>query len=482
MKLKIIIGLTVTALVFLFAGLYILFIIDSTTAKLDNLIMLHQVEILREHYLIQIRRVQTDLTVGETKFARDFDTVISHVSSMERVVNTCFDCHHVPAVEERLRDLRDHTRRYESGLSRVLTYRASNERVAAEREAAFQVGESLIEKVSDMITMTGAKLENSTQKALEQIRKTKQILFVLLAAGPISSVALGFLLIKGLSQPLESLLAATRRIKAGDLDHRVTGLKEEFAELGAAFNEMSASIKEHMTTRERAERMAMLGQVSAGLAHEIKNPLAGIKAAMDVLTMEPSVAEEDKEVLRKVRQEVGRVEALMKTFLNFARPPKPQPANVDINALLSSCVGLYGRGPARAKSDAVDVVTDLNPLPVVLTDPMQLEQVVINLLLNAFDAMPAGGTLTVRSEHDVPAHMVHIRVGDTGRGIIPDNLEKIFEPFFTTKPRGTGLGLAISRQLIEQQGGSLSVHSSPGNGTTFTISLRVAAERVEAAE
>ncbi len=480
MKQKVILALSIYAILFFVGGVYIVRTIDTTTDKLDNLIMLHQVEILREHYLIQIRKVQSDLTLRGTKYAPDFDTTITNVTRMRRVVDTCFDCHHVPPVEARLDDLRENTDRYQDALSRVITIRGGDPaRTGAERDVAFQTGEELIQKVSDMIAMTGARLERSTQRALSEISNTKQLLLLLLAAGPVISVGLGFLLVRGLSKPLETLLTATRRLKSGDLDHRVTGLTAEFAELGSAFNDMSAALKEHITTRQRAERMAMLGQLSAGLAHEIKNPLAGIKAAMEVLSMEGGLSPEDADIVLKVRKEIGRVEALMKSFLNFARPPKPQPANVDINALVSSSLTLYARDPRGSGGAGIAVVSDLGPLPVITTDPMQLEQVLINLVLNAFDAMPGGGTLTVRTRLDQEAGTAEIAVGDTGKGIGPDNLGKIFEPFFTTKPRGTGLGLAISRQLIEQQGGTLTVRSKVGVGTEFSIRLPAVAAPAE---
>ena len=476
MKRKIVIGLAVSALAFLLGGLYILLIIDRTTDELDRLILLHQVEILREHYLIQIRRVQSDLAVGGTRFARDFETIASHVSSMERVVGTCLGCHHAPAVEARIADLEERTRSYEDALSRVLTLRAGRARTLGERDQAFQLGEDLIERVSDMIAMTGARLESSTRHSLARIDATKNALMALLAAGPLISIALGFLLVRGLSRPLALLLTATRRLKVGDLDHRVPPLTDEFAVLGSAFNEMFASLKEQIAANARAERMAMLGQVSAGLAHEIKNPLAGIKAAMDVLVTESGMPEEDREVLRKVRKEADRVEALMRSFLNFARPPKPQPAEVDVNALVASSLGLYARGARReaAAASEVRVATDLVPVPVITTDPTHLEQVLINLVLNAFDSMPKGGDLTVRTRHDAGAGVVSVEVADTGAGIAPEHVSRLFEPFFTTKSKGTGLGLAISRQLVEQQGGTLTVASVPGRGSTFTIRLPAA--------
>jgi len=476
MKTKIIAGLAIYAVIFFGGGLYVLHLIGSTTSRLDNLIMLHQVEILREHYLIQIRRVQTDLAVRDTRFQRGFDAMVSHVLAMERFIETCFDCHHTPQVETRLTALQDHTRTYEEAISRVMTVRANESRLAFEKDSAFQIGERLTDEVSEMIALTGARLEASTQKALATIRTTTLVLLVLLALGPVVSIALGFILVRGITRPLGVLLESTRRVTAGDLEHRVRGLTYEFGELGDAFNAMARSIKEQMTERQRAEQMAMLGRLSAGLAHEIKNPLAGIKLAMEVMAGEESLSEENREIAHKVRAEVGRVEVLMKSFLTFARPPRPQPAEVDVRAMIDSCLSLYSRSPRLAPDapNGIRLVRDLWDVPTVTADPAQLEQVLVNLILNAFEAMPAGGTLTVRASSAGGGSAVTIEVRDTGKGIAPENLGKIFEPFFTTKPKGTGLGLAISKQLIDQQGGDLTAESEAGDGTVFRISLPAA--------
>jgi signal transduction histidine kinase len=482
MKTKIIVGLTIYAILFLGGGLYVLHLIGSTTNRLDNLIMLHQVEILREHYLIQIRRVQTDLALRETRFARDTDTVVSHVRSMGRVVRTCSDCHHDEATTARLGDLEHRTMEYQEAISRVMTVRAGEERLRAERDNAFQAGEDLIERVSDMIALTGVRLEASTQRALTSIRKTTYVLLILLAAGPLISIGLGFVFVRGITKPLGVLLETTRRLAAGDLDYRVPRLSDEFGQLGESFNAMASSLREHMTERQRAEQMAVLGRLSAGLAHEIKNPLAGIKVAMEILAGEESMTEENRDVARKVRQEVGRVETLMKSFLTFARPPRPQPAEVDVDALISSSLSLYGRDPRFSPDHPkpIRLVRGERSGAVAIADPAQLEQVIVNLLLNALEAMPDGGTLAVRTGAD-PDGMVRIEVADTGKGVVPENRERIFEPFFTTKGKGTGLGLAISRQLIEQQDGTLRVGESSGGGAVFTVRVPARTAGVESA-
>ena len=484
MKKKIIIGLAIYAILFLAGGLYVLHAIGSTTAKLDNLIMLHQVEILREHYLIQIRRVQTDLALRETSFAPDTDTMIAHVASMSRVVRTCFDCHHEPPVEDRLIGLAASTENYKEALSRVLTVRADAARLEREKEAAFRTGEALIEEVSNMIALTGARLEASTARALAGIRKTTQVLLILLAIAPLISIVLSIVLVRGLTRPLGALVDSTRRIAGGDLDHRVSGLTNEFGELGAALNNMASSLSEQIAARERSEQMARLGRLSAGLAHEVKNPLAGIKVAMEILASETTISDENREVAHKVREEVGRVETLMRSFLSFARPPKPTPAEIDVRLLLDSLLSLHGRDRRFAtapEQGGIRLVRDFQEVPLVVADPMQIEQVLLNLFLNAVESMPKGGELRV-STHGAPGgRSVRIEIADTGKGVAPENAERIFEPFFTTKPRGTGLGLAISRQLVTQNGGTLTVSPNPGGGALFALALPVAGAPAAAA-
>jgi signal transduction histidine kinase len=474
MKRKIVLGLTIYSVVFTLAGLYVIHTIRTATADLDRLITLHQVEILREHYLLQIKRVQSDLTLLETPRSREFDTVVRNVMNMGGIIDTCFDCHHTPRGMERLNNLKAQTERYKDALSRVLTIRANARRFEAEEDAAFRIGEELIGQVRDMIAITTSRLGESTQQAMDKIERTKYILFGVVVAGPLVSAVLGLLFITGLTRPLKVLLESTRKLKGGDLDHRVPALRDEFGEVGASFNEMSVSLKEQMHKMHRAEQMAVVGQLAAGLAHEVKNPMAGIKVAMSVLAGEQYIAAEDKTVLQKVIGEVTRLEGLMRDFLNFARPQKSRFEPVNLNHVLNTTLTFYLKAHSvGGRNETTRIERDFQETPKILADTGQLQQVFLNLFLNAVEAMPQGGTLSVRTRLEEEGDRVRIEVSDTGKGIREDLLGKVFEPFFTTKAKGTGLGLAISRQLIEQHGGTIGVESRAGEGTRFTIRLPV---------
>ncbi|HXX80980.1 MAG TPA: PAS domain S-box protein, partial [Thermodesulfovibrionales bacterium] len=254
MKKKIIIMFAITTLAFVASGSYIIRTIEKTTSGLDTLIKLHQVEILREDLLIRIKRVQSDLSLRNTRFARGVDVIVQDVAGMKQGMEVCFGCHHSPEVTGRLEDMRSHVERYKDALSRVLTLRANAKRFDAEEESAFRIGEELISKVDAMIALTSTKLTSRTKSALGEIAKTKLMLFVLIAIGPFLAVGLAVLIIRGVTRPVHALLDATRKIKGGDLDYRVGALKDEFAEVAASFNEMAGSLKEHLVKVEENEK------------------------------------------------------------------------------------------------------------------------------------------------------------------------------------------------------------------------------------
>jgi len=227
---------------------------------------------------------------------------------------------------------------------------------------------------------------------------------------------------------------------------------------------------------QRAQQLVITGEMAAGLAHEIKNPLAGIKVSIEVLSNELALAPEDKEVFLRIINEINRIETLLRNLLNYARPPRPQLAEIDINKSLE--VAVKNAQFALKKPDAefqrmkdIQIVKELSDqLPQVMADSSQLQQIFLNLLLNAIDAIPGKGTITARTAVNGEGKIV-IEIADTGKGLEGKDFEKIFQPFFTTKPKGTGLGLAISKRLIEQHGGTIDAANNPQSGLTFTIVL-----------
>jgi len=277
MKKKIVIGLSIFSLVFVLIGIYTIVVIEHATTELDKLIQLHQVEILREHLLIQVKRTQSDLYLKNTRHARSIDTIVSHVRTMGEVVNTCFDCHHNETVMKRLHGLKGQIEDYKSALSRVFTIRANVRRLQAEEDSAYKKGTELISELDTIITMTNKKLGEKTDAAFAKITHTKMILYILLATVPLAAIGLSAFFLRGLTRPVTELLIATRRLKGGDMGYRIEGLRDEFGEVAASFNEMSGSLRDQCQKMQWAEQLVVLGELAGGLAHEIKNPLTPIQ-------------------------------------------------------------------------------------------------------------------------------------------------------------------------------------------------------------
>jgi signal transduction histidine kinase len=235
--------------------------------------------------------------------------------------------------------------------------------------------------------------------------------------------------------------------------------------------------KLYQQMKER-DRLATLGEMSAGLAHEIRNPLAAIKGAIQYL--DPGkLPPDDREFLEIIVDEVDRLNTVVSQFLDYSRPLRPSMAPTDVNDVLTRTFKLL----QAERPETVALSLELADwVPRVQADAEQLRQVILNLALNAFQAMPKGGRLTVSTsasrdevafwrEGGRRGELVEIRFRDSGPGIPEDARESIFVPFYTTKEKGTGLGLAICQRIIKAHQGSIVVRSSPGEGAEFLISL-----------
>ncbi|MSP73493.1 MAG: GAF domain-containing protein [Myxococcales bacterium] len=229
---------------------------------------------------------------------------------------------------------------------------------------------------------------------------------------------------------------------------------------------------EHFDRIKERERLSVIGEMAAGLAHEIRNPLGAIKGAGQLLEPERMDADH-RELVEVILQEVDRLNVVVSQFLDYARPYRGTLSAVALGPIIDRMVTLL-RAEAHTAPLAIEVSVD-SGLPMVLADPSQLEQVLFNLTRNAIEAMPDGGTLTLRVQmlgRDSPYPRLQVEVSDTGTGIADEVLPHMFIPFFTTKGRGTGLGLAISQRIVQNHGGKIAVRSQLGVGTTVSLRLR----------
>jgi signal transduction histidine kinase len=281
-----------------------------------------------------------------------------------------------------------------------------------------------------------------------------------------------------------------RRVQAGDLSARTaTEGRDEVGELARGFNAMVASLdstqrelrESHEKQIQQADKLASIGELASGIAHEIRNPLAGIGAAVEVLAENHNGNGQYAEVAGEIHQQIGRLNRTLHDLLDFARPREPEIAPCDVQEIIKPMLALVR---PDAQKHRVQIVEEFAAdLPPISADAQQLQQAILNVLLNAVQAMPDGGTLTVSTEaveggrlkpvlqtvRSTSFSLIRIRIRDTGVGIAPEDLGRIFSPFYTTKHRGTGLGLSITRTIIEKHRGSIAVESEPGRGTTFTM-------------
>jgi PAS domain S-box-containing protein len=727
MKKKIFTALGLVCILFISGGVYIVRTIQDATSELGYLIKLHQVEILREHLLIQIKNVQSDLYLIGTRYDKNPDEILANVDNLKRVSVTCFDCHHRTQVVKRLEVLNSGVESFGGSIGRILSSKDNHARWMQEGDTAFQTSQQLVAQVNDMVHMASSRLGDKTEASLAEIGHSEHTVNTLVVITLLVAAGFCFFVIGEFTKPVKVLLKATRKLQEGDLDYRIEGLKNEFGEVATSFNAMSASLKQNIlnirenerryrtlfesagdaifiievdgenagnivdanqaaadmhgysieellqlnlikdldapedaevaparirrilegewikaelnhrkkdgtvfpveisaglieymghryilaidrdisvrkkmeqmvlqskqewedtfntitdmitihdrdfriirankaaeqvlnlpfledteakcyqyyhgkdsppedcpscecyrtekpgsfemyephldrfleiramprfdsenqmiglihvirdiTERkrveealQRTEQLKMVGEWAAGLAHEIKNPLAGIKGSVEVLLQEPGISDEDRSIVVKAVDEIKRIELLIKSLLNFAKPPQLQLMSTDINDLLDKTISFSLKHPLLSSNSATPIKVLRNfdtRLPLTMADPMQLQQVFLNLMFNAIEAMPDGGSLAVKTSYDSTLNSIQIAIADTGKGIEKFALDQIFQPFFTTKSKGSGLGLAISRRLVEEHGGDIYVESSPNRGTVVNISLHV---------
>jgi two-component system NtrC family sensor kinase len=316
----------------------------------------------------------------------------------------------------------------------------------------------------------GAKMA-SFQRLDDSFRRQ---VFLIAGATVLLAILIAIPLAWSISRPLTDLARATRKVSSGDWSVRVSADgRGEMAMLANSFNTMVETLQDTQERLVQKEKLASVGQLAAGVAHEINNPLGTVLLYADILHKEtPEDDQQHREDLQMILREATRCKTIVNDLLNFSRQNEILAQETDLNDLLQGMVEEAGH---KDLYRSIELATDLDPdLPPIQADPLQLHQVFLNLMNNAAEAMPGGGRLTLRTRRGPEAGTVTVQVQDTGVGISEENMKKLFSPFFTTKPigKGTGLGLAIIYGIVKMHRGQISVHSQEGEGTTFTITLR----------
>lgn len=295
------------------------------------------------------------------------------------------------------------------------------------------------------------------------------------------AISLSTFLTHFVTNPIQDLIKTMERAEKG-LEARVhVKSSDDIGRLGDAFNSLLSKLERarrkveryHYEQMKRADRLASIGEMAAGIAHEIKNPLAGIAGVIQVLKKDMPTTDQKRAVLEEVLSQVERMDKAVRNLLSFARPPEPNMTLVDINELIGKLLDFLA--PQFAKHAITAERKLAAGMPWLPLDPDLLQQAFLNIALNAIQAMQEGGRFTVETRFDeatgAAPGAVKIIFTDSGKGISPENRSRIFGPFFTTRQQGTGLGLTITQRIIEQHNGEISVTNAPGRGASFTISL-----------
>jgi nitrogen fixation/metabolism regulation signal transduction histidine kinase len=308
----------------------------------------------------------------------------------------------------------------------------------------------------------------------------RAIAYGVAAGGILIAIIFSLWIAARISRPIEQLARAAEEVAGGNWDVRVPQRgRDEVSVLARSFNHMTTQLTGQRERLVQSERVAAWRELARRLAHELKNPLFPLQLTVENLIRARQLPDaEFDEVFRESTQTLGMEIANLKTiiarFSDFSKMPKPELERIDARDVLTRVLSLYG--PAGAQNDAkIRFETDFSTEPMpLLADPELLHRALSNLVLNAMDAMPDGGAITLSAQPK--GESVELRVADTGSGITPEECERLFTPYYTTKQHGTGLGLAIVQSVIADHAGTITVEGRPGGGTVFVITLPKADE------
>lgn len=309
---------------------------------------------------------------------------------------------------------------------------------------------------------------------------------ILIFMGVIMAYLLGYTIARGISKPIRQLAKVAKAVGKGDLSQKILVRSgDEIGALSRSFNSMIERLRQMRSLEEelrRKDRLAALGEMAAGMAHEIRNPLSIIKNSAQIIQSKLGEGNKGAEQVRFIISEVDRLNKVVTDFLNFARPRHPNFKQCNINELIDNTLQF---AHSEITGHNIQVIKNYQDnIPLIELDPEQFHQLLLNLTLNAIQSMSKGGKLTITTRWDKSPlgkekgnGAVQIAFTDTGCGISPEAKDKIFNPFFTTREGGCGLGLAIVHRIVELHGGRITVESEPNEGSTFTIIVPLQIER-----
>jgi len=319
----------------------------------------------------------------------------------------------------------------------------------------------------------------SKEKSAAQAEQLRALAYSAILIELLLAAFLAYVLVIHILTPVRQLIIEVEREKPGHRENgdEINALSRSIRGLIDDVDQTQSELRRSRETLQQAEKMALVGRLAAGMAHSIRNPFTSVKMRLFSLNRSLELNEEQEEDFDVISAEIRHIDTIVQNFLEFSRPPKLQMQSISPSNVVDSTIQLLGH---RLRSYDVQLkIERQQPLPVVSADQEQLKEVMVNIIVNACEAMGRGGTITIQEEvvsgDSVPPSAC-IKISDTGPGIPSNIIEKILQPFFTTKEQGTGLGLSIAARVITEHGGRIDISSAVGHGATFLISLPVKGE------
>lgn len=368
-----------------------------------------------------------------------------------------------------------HARLRPAGLSDLLTTKA------ARNEKTFRLARSVAEPCRQLVELNERMLSEATARSARLSSVVNLVRLAFLITGPVIGVVFGLWIARGMHRSI-SEISVTLRDAAGNLKQDLGSVEirgsGELPVLRQQAQIVVTQIRQIMEDLDQARRQAMLaerlaavGELAAGIAHELRNPLTSVKLLIQTAAQRHPPAALAGKQLQVVQQEIGRMEATIQGLLDFARPPELHRVAHDLRCTIQRALNLVS---GRADQQHIQVIEQMPEKPIVVDgDPEQLHQIFVNLLLNGIEAMPRGGTLTITAQPCAgKGHPVaRVYIADSGEGVPASIRDRLFEPFASGKEHGTGLGLAISHRIAKEHGGLLSASNQAEGGAVFTLEL-----------
>jgi signal transduction histidine kinase len=328
---------------------------------------------------------------------------------------------------------------------------------------------------------------NSRRPYVELQQHIRSAAFVSGGAGMLLAILLSGWVASRVTKPVEQLAQAAQNVAAGNWNTQVTvGSSDELEDLAQSFNRMTRELLDQKERLVQGERVAAWREVARRLAHELKNPLFPLQLTVEnLMRARQQSPEQFDEIFREssstLLAEIANLKAIVSHFSEFSKMPQPQFQRLQVNEVVQDSARLFQPQLAAPERPPIQCRLELAPsLEPIAADPDLLHRALSNLILNAIDAMPKGGTLTLRTRQQ--GDRAFVEVSDTGTGLAPGECERLFTPYYTTKRHGTGLGLAIVQSVVSDHGGRITVQSMPGEGTTFSIELLCNADKLQPAD